>query len=330
MQTSFSIAGPRFAKAGLRGCVSAVGFALLLGNMLPGDATADAAGEAASQCQSLYSNLPSPTLLAGNYEAQKKIRRCILMGIDPPIKARKEGGTRPAADVSTARIASDACPPFAPCLTIARAGGQSINAETEGGAAGAPPPTRYSAPQFSGHLPEEWPEALEDGGTIYFYGSTKVTPPDGALIYSGGSNFYSDGATISITDRHIAVKPAPGGNIMAGQYVVLNQDSRFNFDDGGIVVLPNGFKGIIQGQQVIGGDIIIVNHAGDMRMPKGTKLYPFPSGSHPNGSHIEEANYKPYSGPQIQKPGNPKLTINPTIDHCAPACIEPVPGLEWF
>lgn len=270
--------------------------------------------------------------VAADKQTQIKLTKCVLKGIDPPIKARTDGGTKPARGVPAATMDATICPPFAPCLVTSRlnvTGG--LYADGDGGVGAAVPPTRYSAPQFSSHLPDVWPEELEGGGTVYFSGTVSVTPPDGGLIYSGNTpNYYSDGATVSITESHVAVPKLPGGNVMAGDHIVMNQDARINFDDGGVVVLPNGFNGTMGGKAVKGGDKVIINHAGDMRMPKGTKLYPFPTGSHPNGVHKNEANYTPYSGPAIQKPGDAVLTVNDTIPNCAPECVEPVPGLDWF
>lgn len=271
---------------------------------------------AAALCRQFTGSVRNMRELAGRREAIEAIQLCIDLGVDPPLKARRDYGRAPSPNVATAQLPSRTCPPFATCLYSARvasAAADPVNLSgggNNGGGFDFPSNSVYNAPQFEGHLPEEIPEHLENGCTVYFYGDVTITPPANSLIYSdGATNYYADGGRENISDGHVMCPPAPNGNIMGQQPITVNEQATFNFDDGGIIVLPAGFTGTINGQQVRGGDIIVINHADDLTVPPGTKLYPFPMGSNPNGAHADDPNHQPYTGPAIQLPNNPAVTV---------------------
>lgn len=273
---------------------------------------------AAALCRQFTGAVRNMRELAGRRDAIQAIQTCINLGVDPPLKARRDYGRAPSPNVATAQLPSRTCPPFATCLYSARvaaAAADPVNLSGGGGNNGGvfemPPNSVYNAPQFEGHLPDEIPEHLEDGCTVYFYGDVTITPPANSLIYSdGATNFYADGGRETVSDGHVMCPAAPNGNIMGQQPITVNEQALFNFDDGGIIVLPAGYTGVINGQQVKGGDAIVINHADDLLVPPGTKLYPFPMGSNTDGAHADDPNHQPYDGPPIQMPNNPAATAN--------------------
>lgn len=271
---------------------------------------------AAAQCRQWFDSVDNIAELSGNPNVLVDMRRCMDLGIDPPLKARPDFGRHPARGVARSQIPNRTCPPFETCLYSARvntSGGQALNygmGGTGSSIADMPVSSAYSAPQFIGHLPPSTPQHLREGGTIYFYGSVRLTPPNSSLIYEDkGMNYYSDGSRENIRNGHVMVPPPdPRGAVMEQKPVIVNQTAKINFDDGGVMVMPSGFSGTINGQNIVGGDIIIVDHAEDMLIPSGTRLYPFPQGSHQEGAHVNDKNYVQYNGPPIQRP-NAKLTI---------------------
>lgn len=167
----------------------------------------------------------------------------------------------------------------------------------------SPVNSAYAAPNFTGHLPNEIPAHLENGGTIYFYGNATVVPPADSLLYpDNAANQYADGGAEAINNGHIMTPPAPNGDIMSQQPVVTSRAVLFNFDDGGVMRMPPGFVGVINGVQVRGGDLVVVRHSDDILVPAGTQLYPFPMGSSANGEHAGEGNSEPYTGPPLIVP----------------------------
>jgi len=273
--------------------------------------------QAKNRCYQYFNSVQNLQELAYNQNALVATRRCIELGIDPPMKMRPNYGRSPASGVATAMLPGTTCPPFATCLYSARVNNnatQSLNygvggqGDSLGGNLGG---GTFSAPQFNGHLPEQIPEHLEDGATIYFYGEVTISPPSDSLMYPDGSmNYYADGGQEVIRNGHVMTPPAPDGDIMAQRPVRVNENAKMNFDDGGIIVLPDGVTGVINGQQVRGGEIIVINHADDILVPAGTKLYPFPSGSHPAGEHVHEHNHEPYDGPPVKMPTNVAASTN--------------------
>lgn len=289
---------------------------LLLAAPVPSAAQTYSPDAAAAKCRQFTNSVRNLRELADRSDVLTAVKTCIDLGVDPPLKARNQYGRAPASGVATAQIPGQTCPPFATCLYGARVNaaaanplalnsgdGNTINDSTVNSV--------YNAPQFTGHLPEEIPEHLENGGTIYFYGAdVDITAPSDSLLYpDAGTNYYADGGNEQISDGHVMTPPAPNGEIMKQEPVVPKQQVKFNFDDGGIMVLPDGFSGIIGGKQVQGGDIIVINHAEDILIPPGTKLYPFPMGSHPSGEHAGDHNHEPYTGPPIKLPPA-DITVN--------------------
>lgn len=268
--------------------------------------------QAKNRCYQYYNSVQNLQELAYNQNALVATRRCIELGIDPPLKMRPDYGRSPASGVATAMIPGTTCPPFATCLYSARVNNntsQSLNYGV-GGQGGSLGGTlggggTFSAPQFTGHLPPQIPEHLEDGSTIYFYGEVTISPPANSLLYpDGGTNYYADGAREVITNGHVMTPPAPNGDIMAQRPVIVNEVAKMNFDDGGIIVIPANTTGFINGREVRGGDIVIINHTEEFVVPAGTALYPFPMGSHPAGEHADDHNHAPYTGPPIKLPTN--------------------------
>lgn len=280
---------------------------------------------AAARCRQFTNSVRNLRELSDRRDVLMAVRICIGLGIDPPLKARRDYGRSPASGVAAAQIPGRTCPPFATCLYSARvneastapvtynAVGGSRRGGGNGGSGGGtgsgstinslPVNSAFNAPNFTGHLPNQIPEHLVNGGTIYFYGNTSITPPANSLLYpDGATNQYADGGAEGISNGHVMTPPAPNGNIMAQQPVITNRQVLFNFDDGGVMVMPPGFVGVINGQEVRGGDTVLVNHADDILIPSGTQLYPFPMGSHPAGEHAGEHNHAPYTGPPVTVP----------------------------
>jgi uncharacterized membrane protein YgcG len=194
-------------------------------------------------------------------------------------------------------------------------GGGTGGGGTGGGIGGLPIDNVYDAPQFAGHIPPEIPEHLVDGATVYFYGNDiAVTPPMNSLIYPiNGQNYYADGGPEIIQEGHIMTPPAQNGEVMKQTPITVNQQVLFNFDDGGIMILPNGYVGVIGGIEVRGGDLILLYHSEDVLIPTGTKLYPLPMGSHPQGEHINDPEWEPYNGPPIIYPPNALVFNDPAF-----------------
>lgn len=274
---------------------------------------------ASAQCREFISSVRNPLELADNTEALAAIKICIDLGVDPPLKVRNDYGRAPASGITTNQIAGRTCPPFSTCLYGARvseSGADPIryNEGGSGGRTNAPIEGAYTAPQFSGHLPPEIPEHLTNGSTIYFYGNAiSITPPMNTLIYpASGMNYYADGGIEVIQEGHVMTPAAPNGDIMAQRPVTVNQETLFNFDDGGALLLPAGYTGNIGGVEVKAGDIVLLLHSGDVRIPAGTKLYPLPMGNLGGGVHANEPEWQPYSGPQIKYPPNALVFNQPT------------------
>ncbi|MBM3617289.1 MAG: hypothetical protein FJX23_01945 [Alphaproteobacteria bacterium] len=296
--------------------------------------------QAAAKCAQVYAKYADTSVrnIAGNTKDQIAIKNCIDLGIDPPLVARSDWGIRPAQGVALSNIPSAACPPFETCLSeVKRAQGTiDISAEGKpykGGEVYTFPPTGLSAPEFEGVFPVPKPEHLQGGGTIYFYDPVTIEPPADSLIYADQiQNEYADGGNTGVEDTYVASPPpSDPTDIMSTQPTIIKTDALFNFVDGGIAILPAGFVGVINGQPVKGGDVIVINHAGDIRMPAGTQLIPFPDGYlGAMGTHYNWPNYTPYAGPPLQMPPNPAMTINPTKGNCDTRCDEPYPGTEWF
>lgn len=284
---------------------------------LPAMAAAITPDSAAANCKQWFDSVDNRVELANNRQALMDMKRCMDLGVDPPLKARPDYGRQPARGVARSQIPSRTCPPFATCLYGARVNaskGQPLNYGMGGTGTSindVPVSSAYSAPQFIGHLPSETPAHLIDGGTVYFYGEVEVKVPNAAMIYEdAGMNYYSDGSGDTIKNGHVMVPPpTPRGDIMQQKPIVLQQQAKMNFDDGGVMIMPQGVSGVIGSTRIEGGDTIIVNHADDMLVPKGTKLYPFPQGSHPEGAHVNEANYVPYEGSPIKAPQGAVMTI---------------------
>lgn len=293
---------------------------------------------ASARCKQVYAKYDNVRNIASDLRDQLIIMSCIEMGIDPPLRARSDFGLQPAASVGYDRIPSAMCPPLQSCYTTSRSseGSVEITSYRQSNLGGAPlpnPNTGLSAPEFTGK-PNPKPTHLQGGGTVYFYDGITVTAPCQSLIYSDSfTNEYSNcNAKNMGGDAHVALPPpSPPGNIMSSQPIVMGQDATLNFIDGGIVVLPDGFVGIINGKPVKGGDVIIINHAGDMRMPAGTKLYPFPDGYlGSKGTEYGWSGWEEYKGPDLILPPNPAMVIEATRDTCNTRCAEPVPGINWF
>lgn len=283
----------------------------------PSSAAAITPDAAASECRQWFNSVRNVQELSNNQRVLIAVKRCIDLGIDPPLKLRKDYGRSPASGVATAQIPGTTCPPFATCLYSARvntrAGQQSLNygvGGTDSAINDMVVNSVYSAPQFVGHLPATVPQHLTNGGTVYFYGDVKMTPPNSSLLYpDSGVNYFADGGAENITNGHVMTPPPPNGEIMAQRPVIVNQNAKVNFDDGGIIMLPAGFSGVINGRAVSGGDLVIINHAEDFFVPAGTSLYPFPMGSHPAGEHASDHNHQPYNGPPIKLPQNVEVQV---------------------
>lgn len=288
-----------------------------LSPITPVQAAAITPDSAAAKCKQWFNSVENPIELSNNRQVLLDMKRCMDLGIDPPLQARPDYGRQPARGVARSQIPSRTCPPFATCLYSARvntAGGQPLNYGMGGTGTNindVPVSSAYSAPQFIGHLPSETPVHLKDGGTIYFYGEVELKVPNASMVYEdAGMNYYSDGSGDTIKNGHVMVPPPdPRGDIMQQKPVVLRQDAKMNFDDGGVMIMPEGFTGVIGSTRIEAGDVVIVNHAEDMMVPNGTKLYPFPQGSLPEGAHVNEANYVPYQGTPIKAPQNAVMTI---------------------
>lgn len=321
-------------RNGLRGISTSLliaAAAVTVASFMP--APASAAGitpdSAAAKCRQWFSSVENTVELAGNRKVLIDMKRCMDLGVDPPLKVRPDYGRKPSESVARSQIPSRTCPPFATCLYSARvnsSGGQPLNYGMGGPGStlnDLPVSSAYSAPQFIGHLPSEVPPHLTDGGTIYFYGEVELRVPNSSLIYEdAGMNYYADGSNETIKNGHVMVPPPdPRGDIMKQKPITVRQDTKMNFDDGGVMIMPAGFKGVIGSTRIEAGDTVIVNHAEDMMVPQGTKLYPFPQGSHPEGAHVNEANYEPYQGTAIKAPQGAIMTIQ----------NKNVPGVEkWW
>lgn len=298
--------GKRAAQSAL---VVALAIAATLPSAPPALAQTYSVDAAAARCRAFTSSVRNLRELSDRQDVLNAVRICIDLGIDPPLKARNQYGRAPSTSVATSQIPGQTCPPFATCLYGARVNSAAENPLALNSGSGntinnSTAPSVYNAPQFTGHLPDTIPDHLQNGGTIYFYGSdVDITAPADSLLYpDSGTNFYADGGNEQISNGHVMTPPAPNGDIMAQEPVTTKQQVQFNFDDGGIIVLPDGFTGTINGQQVRGGEPIIIEHGGDILVPAGTKLYTFPSGTNSDGVHAHEADNPDYTGPPIKVP----------------------------
>lgn len=259
--------------------------AMAVTGFLPSPAKAQITPDtAAADCLGRINAVDNPQELANNQGALLSVKRCIDLGIDPPLKTRPDWGRSPASGVAKTQIPGLTCPPFATCLYSARVnttGSQSLNYGIggTGNSINDAPPGTYTAPQFTGPVPPAVPEHLEGGGAIYFHGDAVLTPPNTSLVYpDAGMNYYADGGRENINNGHVMVPAPPNGDVMAQQPIIINDDAVINFDQyGAIIQLPRDMHGTIAGRQVQGGDLIIVRHEGAMNLPAGTGIYPFGS-----------------------------------------------------
>lgn len=297
----------------IRLCVRKWAIAALAATLLPLSAQAQAVyspDSASANCNALINSADTLRSLDNNSAAARAVRLCIDMGIDPPLRTRNADGKQQAAGVPSSQIPRRTCPPFGACLMSARVNSRSATS-SDGNIKDLPIASVYTAPQFKGHLPDPIPAHLINGSTMYFQGDDyPITPPKDSLIYpTYSSNYYADGGRERISNTHIMTAPAPKGEIMEQKPTKVHAKTRMNFDDSGIIVLAEGYRGKIDGVTFKAGEPVWINHAGDITLPPGTKLYPLPMGSNPKGAHIDSPTWEPYRGPAYKVPADLVLEV---------------------
>lgn len=267
----------------------------------------------AATCWHMVNNANTVQDLSVDRDAFIAALKCRDRGVDPHPRLRPNYGRSGQGASTTARsqIPSRTCPPFTTChygARIATTAAGNLNTVAEGQSfVNVGYGNVYRAPQFSGNLPASYmPEHLANGGTIYFYGGAcVVSPPQSLVVPNSGFNQYSDGGSDCYSNGgHLMVPSIENGDIMAQQPVTVQHDTEMNWDYSGIIVLPNGFSGVINGQQVTGGVPIFLNHSDDFYVPAGTQLYTLPNGTNPNPNpeNTPPIEYPPYTGPDIIYP----------------------------
>lgn len=274
-------APPRHFHAGTGILLAVAAFATAL--CLPSTASAQITPDsAAADCLGRLNAVRNVQELRHDQQALLSVKRCIDLGIDPPLKARKDYGRSPASGVATAQIPGTTCPPFATCLYSARVNTRSMQTLNYGiGGTGSSindmPPGSYTAPQFNAPVPPVVPQHLEGGGIIYFHGDATLTPPNTSLIYpDAGMNYYADGTRENFRNGRVMVPAPPGGDVLSQTPIIVNDDATtFSGDEYGVLIqLPRDVIGTIAGREVRGGDYILIRHEGRISVPAGTGIYP--------------------------------------------------------
>lgn len=270
-------------------------------------------------CIGLFDANPNPATLYNGKAYLTLVKECILYGVDPPINTRFHAGEAPARSISRKRYISGMCAPFESCFdktsTLRQSDPRDLlyqNNETfsGGGTGGRSIRTvfngPYDAPQFDTATPDNLPPHLKNGGSVTIYGDGNVRVPEDSLVNpDNGNNFYAENGQASLNrDSTIHVPPAVNGQIAQQAPIIVMQDSVIQFSDGGLIHLPAGFEGTINGRRVTGGQWVYIAHNGKLRIPSGTGIYPMPAGSTGMNPDMD------YTGPSPSLPGNVALRVN--------------------
>lgn len=234
--------------------------------------------QAAAECCQWFRSVNNIQELSSNVRAIMAFRRCVDLGIDPPLDARPDGGRLPSTCGGGTSIPARSCPPIGTCLYGARLSGKGDSTldlnegdPTKGGT------VDFNAPQFIGDERPSIP-GMENGGSVYFFEpETALEVPDGGFVWPDTSaNYFSDGGNEEVPPGHVTTVGDKDGDILKGDPIVLKEDADLRFRDGGYVILPDGFNGKVGGIQLKGGDLIYIKHDERLKLPAGSKLYPLP------------------------------------------------------